>query len=851
MSVSGQLGASLLDWSFKMRYTHWTIIQTLMQFVNRLCFSFMILSFAQAANAQDDYVNKGEVNVNAYGFEEIVEANLDVKAQEAVQLDINAPKKASFDGINSPQLYKIRANKAGDYVFSMVADLDVEGVDARQIDVTVKVYHQDGTFIKSLSLPQLPFFNNVFDNLALDKGEYYVSAQTSGYSGAYIISVQFPDYGEDIISADIQTTAIITPGKAIVSALQGEEDKDWYRFETDGGLFGFVLKRIEGTVTITNPIARIYDNEGRQIRENLAYDGKTLNAQVVADLAPGTYFVEVASMFDFGFGRYTLEAVERDADAAKDDIGANIATAYLLNSSAPVTSKLDYSLDQDWFKVSVGPEDVYSDTGQIYLNLKLVPEEGVSPQFFNIIVYDAAGARTETEYLASAKGVDLALSEGEYYLSVESGPDNLAKYSISAAPFDITKRSPLDVITSRDEAEVDPTGGDKVMTYYAYKQGETATGPSNGTQYEAEGWNVYQRKQIRAALTAIEAYIDVKFQEVEQPANAELRFITNSSFNSAGGAFTYDPSNEEARGLILLAPGEINGIVSEPSKGMDRGGLGYYTVVHEVVHVLGLAHPFDDFGGSDILPGVIDQLDLGAFEFNQSAYTILAYGFAQKTRKNPSQTRGYASTPMPFDLGVLQAKYGVNHKTGRGDNLYHLTDENALGTDYSAIWDVGGNDTIIYSGSKSAQIDLRPASLKYEIGGGGYMSQAEGIVGGYIIASGVVIEKAQGGAGDDVLIGNAHANRLEGNQGSDRLTGGAGADVFIFNGVSNGDDVVTDFHQKDHIELWDSEFSKSADVLSSLNETDSGTILRLGQQGSVFFVGCKIDDFAARHFIIK
>jgi serralysin len=92
-------------------------------------------------------------------------------------------------------------------------------------------------------------------------------------------------------------------------------------------------------------------------------------------------------------------------------------------------------------------------------------------------------------------------------------------------------------------------------------------------------------------------------------------------------------------------------------------------------------------------------------------------------------------------------------------------------------------------------INLRQATLEYEFGGGGWLSWADNIYGGYTIANGVLIEDAQGGAGDDGINGNNARNVLEGLGGGDRiygrggrddLLGGAGRDA-LFGGTGNDD----------------------------------------------------------------
>src|SRR5690606_1078302 len=135
-------------------------------------------------------------------------------------------------------------------------------------------------------------------------------------------------------------------------------------------------------------------------------------------------------------------------------------------------------------------------------------------------------------------------------------------------------------------------------------------------------------------------------------------------------------------------------------------------------------------------------------------------------------TTGGQSTPMALDIALLQQLYGINPTTNNGDTTYNLMSL----TSYSAIWDTGGTDMISFAGGGAAAvvIDLRAATLLSEIGGGGYVSYAAGVAGGYTIANGVIIENAIGGSGADTLIGNEHDNVLDGGLGVDTMIGGAG-----------------------------------------------------------------------------
>ena len=107
----------------------------------------------------------------------------------------------------------------------------------------------------------------------------------------------------------------------------------------------------------------------------------------------------------------------------------------------------------------------------------------------------------------------------------------------------------------------------------------------------------------------------------------------------------------------------------------------------------------------------------------------------------------------------------------------------AISTNWSSIWDAGGSDTLEYDGSGNAILDLRAATLDDLPTGGGILSYAAFIHGGFTIANGVVIEKAVGGSGNDSITGNSAGNTFKGRGGDDTIEGGAGTDTAIMAGL--------------------------------------------------------------------
>ena len=81
---------------------------------------------------------------------------------------------------------------------------------------------------------------------------------------------------------------------------------------------------------------------------------------------------------------------------------------------------------------------------------------------------------------------------------------------------------------------------------------------------------------------------------------------------------------------------------------------------------------------------------------------------------------------------------------------------------FQTIWDTGGNDEILVISDAGSVVDLRPATLKYEIGGAGYVSYAYDLRGGHTIAANTIIENVVGGDGNDQITGNHVSNNLFG-----------------------------------------------------------------------------------------
>ncbi len=279
----------------------------------------------------------------------------------------------------------------------------------------------------------------------------------------------------------------------------------------------------------------------------------------------------------------------------------------------------------------------------------------------------------------------------------------------------------------------------------------------------------------RLALAAWQAVANVTFVEVSDNAvdpGGVLRFGRGDFADEA--AHAYFPSGAPEGGDIWLSVNSFSNVETVPV-----GGFEFTTLLHEVGHAIGLAHPHGTgvFGTTPIASSADDWMGM----------TVMSYkdwqGVPLSQASQTYATR-YPSTPMLLDIAAIQHLYGANTSYNAGNTTYSWSvGEGILET----IWDGGGVDVIDWSNQSSpARINLTPGVWS-ELGPPYDLYTVNSVTNvsmfdhsesrTLMIAYGVVIENANGGSGDDVIIGNSAGNRLAGNGGWDDLQGRGGNDV--------------------------------------------------------------------------
>ena len=216
------------------------------------------------------------------------------------------------------------------------------------------------------------------------------------------------------------------------------------------------------------------------------------------------------------------------------------------------------------------------------------------------------------------------------------------------------------------------------------------------------------------------------------------------------------------------------------------------TLMHELLHSLGLAHPHSDFVGG--VPVITDDYaatrtlgfdKLGfrtatARDMDKEFFTIMSYDDGNLDQES--------HTPMILDVIALQQAYGEGPGTqtvGTGTSTSGDDTITAGNAGYRVYFDQGGNDTIDLSLLESGAY----LHMGTTITGAAHLVGVAMSLGDFdnLTEFGTdpqnlrwfygEFEDAKGSGSADRLVGNARANHIEGLAGTDKLFGGQGNDV--------------------------------------------------------------------------
>ena len=355
---------------------------------------------------------------------------------------------------------------------------------------------------------------------------------------------------------------------------------------------------------------------------------------------------------------------------------------------------------------------------------------------------------------------------------------------------------------------LDPLGTSVTVTYSFFEGADLPT-TAEYNPYGADSYSAFteaQRANFRLAAAEFMAVSGLIFVEVEGDGMID---IFNASGTNVGGWAGIPWVSEGYEPDIKLV---IDGTGS-----YAQDTYGYYTLVHELGHAVGLDHTFasayqleseldttansvmsDNYDASATGLQWMDVAALQAIYGTPVSSETVSYVYVEQANKLIAEGTEDDDT-LSVSSGIKKARLnggGGNDDLNGNDSTDVLrggdgTDDLDGGAGRDFLRGGRGDDTLRGGDGNDY---LNGGSGADTLFGGDGADVLDGRTGGDRLMGEDGRDQLFGWRGDDVLNGGADDDVLQGGWGSDSLTGGTGADRFVFTAL-DGADRITDFER--------------------------------------------------------
>jgi serralysin len=595
----------------------------------------------------------------------------------------------------------------------------------------------------------------------------------------------------DTIAGNTTTTANLPVNSWASSNIDFTGDSDWWRISlTAGQTYVFdAVGWYAGVGTLVDPILGLVNPSATAY---LAVDDDSgfysLSSRIV--FTPSTtsaYYLDVQESGSNAVGSYVI--------VAATDIGDSPSTAANLSTGVPISSSIQYLNDFDAFRFNVATPSV--------VTVNFDAPTGSPAYAFAIEVF--TGGLSPLTYWSPVGDYSFAFGApvaGDYYIQISKGS------SYSEATYAVSVTSQSTNFGTIPATGILPLSGDHVIDatthgfYWNLDSTRTITWAIADTGLGV--WIDPHTALIRGTeiFSEFEAVANIHFKnlgyyssfEAGQLSGADIVvsldaenviFASNSTW-----ARSFFPSTQSEVGYYAGAAGDVWINANSAANNLDytEGSSGYFLMLHELGHSLGLKHPHDDGGTGR---PTFSQSGIGSLDMDWASVMSYNDDFDWNLRE------WEPSTAMALDILALQALYGVNPNTNSGNSTHELFWN---GT-YQSIWDASGADVVSAGSSVYSWTIVLPTSLNDF----GITSSIPTKVGYAVVTEDLSLssptslywligdlENSVGSNQDDYIVGNSLSNVISGNAGNDFIVGGRGNDTL--DGGSGVDAVsYTDF----------------------------------------------------------
>ncbi|MAV50890.1 MAG: hypothetical protein CME93_08045, partial [Hyphomonadaceae bacterium] len=621
--------------------------------------------------------------------------------------------------------------------------------------------------------PAVPKIEGLDNELNLEAG-------ATSYASVFLADATVSNEVGDA-AGDTSTTSSITVGSVATGTINVSGDEDWFAVELEAGIRYVVRMEGSGSNALEDPFVEVMDANGIQLVFNDDANNSRNSELAFTPETSGTYYLNAHAWEDSNgvtsTGQYDLSI------AVSQEIVGDKITDAVLTIGETVTSRIDFSGDEDWFAVEL-------EAGQRYeFTLQGTGADGLNDPFLEIMGADGQrlGFNDDSNGTLNSTLFFTATQSGTYYLNAHGYVNDFGQTGTGDYVLDASLAEPIGSRTFQGVANF------LVEEYSAAQRWAIDT-----ISYSINGLTQGAQVLAELALSVWEEVSSLSFVR-DETGNALLVFDDEES-----GAFaSNDTGGIDADGFRIIESAFINVETSWDGGNTNIESYTYQTYIHEVGHALGLGHA-GPYNGQATYG--IDNV----YTNDTWAYSVMSYFDQAETGFGNFR---YVLGLQVADIIALQTGYGENpNGTRAGDTVYGFNSTESDVNDWSqftltedgltylrppsmAIYDTSGNDTVDLSGFSNPQI-LNLLEGSFSTLGDRADPNNPHYVNVISIGLGTIIENAIGGNGADTITGNSAANNIQGGSGEDELIGGGGKDLLF---GEAGNDLLLGGNQDDRL----------------------------------------------------